>query len=368
MDVAQQAQNLPLPLRHAIQELGIAVANITKCKYTSVAGLTVVMYDLLLLLPDEIRLVWQRSKMAPSRIAYFVNRYVPPIFLLVANYQLGGFRGPLTNEVWIYLYPAFSDCRPWLAISSLVQVLTCTCATYILVLRVLALYRAGRAITIAIYVLFAISYGACLGITVEASIVLKRNAFFDPLVHICNINHTPRIFKFIFLTPIFFEILIGALTLWKCIQHAYLISNTSSAPMIYIMLRDGLIWWTLVIGLRVWNALVWVFLPQSLIYLGIYVHWALISTAVSRFFLNILDVRNPGMIDGFSTAYVTVREREVDAARKGMFTFGANSALETSPQVSPRDEYECDEFCIERDRIASGSSPRGETSPQSEVA
>ncbi|KAG8803086.1 hypothetical protein FRC18_007389 [Serendipita sp. 400] len=135
------------------------------------------------------------------------------------------------------------------------------------------------------------------------------------------------------------------------------------------MLRDGLIWWTLVIGLRVWNALVWVFLPQSLIYLGIYVHWALISTAVSRFFLNILDVRNPGMIDGFSTAYVTVREQEVDAARKGMFTFGANSALETSLQVSPRDEYEFDEFCIERDCHASGVLPRGDTSPhKSEVA
>ncbi|KAG8811927.1 hypothetical protein FRC18_003201 [Serendipita sp. 400] len=129
MAAAQQAQNLPLPLRHAIQELGVAVANITRCKYTSVAGLTVVMYDILLLMSDgwyhslsscqiqpvgyiryqsiwlktrftETRLIWQCPKMAPSRIAYFVNRYVPPIFLLVANYQLGGFRGPLTNEVW----------------------------------------------------------------------------------------------------------------------------------------------------------------------------------------------------------------------------------------------------------------------------
>ncbi|KAG8846209.1 hypothetical protein FRC20_003035, partial [Serendipita sp. 405] len=98
MAAAQQAQNLPLPLRHAIQELGVAVANITRCKYTSVAGLTVVMYDILLLMSDETRLIWQRPKMALSRIAYFVNRYVPPVFLLVANYQLGGFRGPLTNE------------------------------------------------------------------------------------------------------------------------------------------------------------------------------------------------------------------------------------------------------------------------------
>ncbi|KAG9051719.1 hypothetical protein FS842_011185 [Serendipita sp. 407] len=248
MDVAQQAQNLPLPLRHAIQELGVAVANITKCKYTSVAGLTVVIYDLLLLLPDEIRLVWQRSKMAPSRIAYFVNRYVPPIFLLVANYQLGGFRGPLTNE----LYARIAYLK-WLDYLTEQQ------------LQVLARYIFPRP---SIYLYLRNLYTSSTSITVEASIVLKRNAFFDPLVHICNTNHTPRIFKFIFLTPIFFEILIGALTLWKCIQHAYLISNTSSAPMIYIILRDGLIWWTLVIGLRVWNALVWVFLPQSLIYLG----------------------------------------------------------------------------------------------------
>ncbi|KAG8811702.1 hypothetical protein FRC19_003642 [Serendipita sp. 401] len=382
MAAAQQAQNLPLPLRHAIQELGVAVANITRCKYTSVAGLTVVMYDILLLMSDgwyhslsscqiqpvgyiryqsiwlktrftETRLIWQRPKMAPSRIAYFVNRYVPPIFLLVANYQLGGFRGPLTNE---------------LAIAPLVQLFTCTCATYILVLRVLALYRAGRAFTIAIYVLFAISYGACLGITINASIVIKKDAFFDPLVHICNIKNTPRIFRFIFLTPIFFEILIGGLTLWKCIQHAYVISHASSAPMIYIMLRDGLIWWTLVVGLRVWNALIWVFLPQSLVYLGIYVHWALVSASVSRFFLNILDVGTQGTIDGFSTAYVTVREQEVDAARKGMLMFGANSVLEIGPQTSPRDEYECDEFYTEMDRYASALSRRGKTRSRSEVA
>ncbi|KAG8827777.1 hypothetical protein FRC19_000281 [Serendipita sp. 401] len=364
MAAAQQAQNLPLPLRHAIQELGVAVANITRCKYTSVAGLTVVMYDILLLMSDETRLIWQRPKMAPSRIAYFVNRYVPPIFLLVANYQLGGFRGPLTNE----LYAHINCLRSWLAIAPLIQLFTCTCATYILVLRVLALYRAGRTFTIAIYVLFVISYGACLGITINASIVIKKDAFFDPLVHICNIKNTPRIFRFIFLTPIFFEILIGGLTLWKCIQHAYVISHASSAPMIYIMLRDGLIWWTLVVGLRVWNALIWVFLPQSLIYLGIYVHWALVSASVSRFFLNILDVGTQGAIDGFSTAYVTVREQEVDAARKGILMFDANSVLEIGPQTSPRDEYECDEFYTETDRYASALSRRGKTRSRSEVA
>ncbi|KAG8763443.1 hypothetical protein FRC15_007993, partial [Serendipita sp. 397] len=85
-------QTLPPALRNSIIEWAVALANITKCKYTSVAGLTVVMYDILLLSSDEVRLVWQRPWKNASRFAYLINRYVPPIFLIIANYQLGGFR------------------------------------------------------------------------------------------------------------------------------------------------------------------------------------------------------------------------------------------------------------------------------------
>ncbi|KAG8797468.1 hypothetical protein FRC17_007732, partial [Serendipita sp. 399] len=254
---ASQPHTIPPALAHAIHELSVALSNLTKCKYTSVAGLTVVLYDILLLLSDEVRLIWQKPRMNASRIAYLINRYVPPVFLIVANY-------------------------------------------HILVLRVLALYGAGRTLTIVIYTLFAISYGICLGITINAVIVIKEKAYFDPLVHVCNIKSTPEIFRFIFLTPVFFEILIGGLTLWKGLQHAYVISHASAAPMIHIMLRDGLIWFTSVVGLRLWNALIWVFLPQSLIYLGIYILWALVSTFVSRFFLNILNIASTEAVDGFS--------------------------------------------------------------------
>lgn len=84
--------------------------------------------------------------------------------------------------------------------------------------------------------------------------------------------------------------------------------------MLHIMFRDGLFWFTAVVGLRVWNATIWVFLPQSMIYLGIYILWALVSTFVSRFFLNILAVANAG-VDGFSEDYAGVRTKERAAAR-----------------------------------------------------
>ncbi|KAG8771393.1 hypothetical protein FRC15_003431 [Serendipita sp. 397] len=301
-------QNLPLPLRHAVQELGEGLWNLSKCRYTSVAGLTVVMYDIVLLLSDEIRLVWQRPKKNPSRIAYFINRYVPPVFLIVSNYHLSGFRGPLTNTLQELGLSSGNRLSPHLHMR------------YLLALFVLN--SADRTFTVIIYTLFAVSYGICFGITVDAAVFIQRGFYFDKLANVCNVGMTPYIFKFIFLTPIFFEILIGVLTFWKCIQHAYIISHASAAPMIHIMLRDGLIWWTLVIGLRVWNALIWVLLPHSLIYLGIYVHWALVSTAVSRFFLNILDVGSHETVDGFSAVYVTYRDKEREFARSGLNPLG----------------------------------------------
>ena len=104
------------------------------------------------------------------------------------------------------------------------------------------------------------------------------------------------------------------LTLWKAVQHAYVLSNASAAPMLYIMFRDGLFWFVAVVGLRIWNAMIWVFLPQSMIYLGIYILWSLVSTFVSRFFLNILAVANAG-VDGFSREYANERTKELAAAR-----------------------------------------------------
>ncbi|KAG8804885.1 hypothetical protein FRC18_006999, partial [Serendipita sp. 400] len=206
-------------------------------------------------------------------------------------------------------------CENWVVTSSIVQVLTAACATYILVLRVLALYRPGRASTIAIYSLFVISYGICLGVTVHA--VVNEKLYYDRLAHVCNVKSTPKSFRFIFLAPIFFEIFIGVLTFWKCFQHAYVISHASAAPILHILLRDGLIWWVSIVGLRVWNALIVVLSPISMIYLGVYIQWALVSTLVSRLFLNVIKAVNGGSEDAFSSDYADVREKERAAARGG---------------------------------------------------
>ncbi|KAG9056608.1 hypothetical protein FS842_010211 [Serendipita sp. 407] len=318
-----QPHNLPAPLLRLMEQLADAAGNLTKSKYTSVAGLTVLLYDIVLLLSDEVTLIWKRPRWSPSRFAYLINRYVPPVFLIIANYQLGGFRGQLTDNDQaakigssrLQLSRSLRQRVRHVGTLSPTSVLFLTVIPDILVLRVLALYRPGRASTIAIYSLFVISYGICLGVTVHA--VVNEKLYYDRLAHVCNVKSTPKSFRFIFLAPIFFEIFIGVLTFWKCFQHAYVISHASAAPILHILLRDGLIWWVSIVGLRVWNALIVVLSPISMIYLGVYIQWALVSTLVSRLFLNVIKAVNGGSEDAFSSDYADVREKERAAARGG---------------------------------------------------
>ncbi|KAG8760351.1 hypothetical protein FRC14_003363 [Serendipita sp. 396] len=272
-----QPHNLPAPLLRLMEQLADAAGNLTKSKYTSVAGLTVLLYDIVLLLSDEVTLIWKRPRWSPSRFAYLINRYVPPVFLIIANYQLGGFRGQLTDNLRKLGRHVFNCPGPYGSVCDI--------------------------------------YPRTTSVTVHA--VVNEKLYYDRLAHVCNVKSTPKSFRFIFLAPIFFEIFIGVLTFWKCFQHAYVISHASAAPILHILLRDGLIWWVSIVGLRVWNALIVVLSPISMIYLGVYIQWALVSTLVSRLFLNVIKAVNGGSEDAFSSDYADVREKERAAARGG---------------------------------------------------
>lgn len=191
---------------------------------------------------------------------------------------------------------------------------------------------------IALYTAFIASYGVCLGITISAVNVIHEKAGYSSLAKVCSIESTPPIFRGIFIAPVFFEVLIGILTFWKALQHAFVLSNASAAPMLYTMFRDGLFWFTAVCGLRIWNALIWVFLPQSMIYLGIYLLWALVSTFISRFFLNILSVATQN-VDGFSEDFASARTKERAAAltfvRPSVF-----AAVSEFTETTQADEYD----------------------------
>lgn len=85
----------------------------------------------------------------------------------------------------------------------------------------------------------------------------------------------------------FVEILIAVLTTWRILGHFRAIQTLSKEPIVQILTRDSVVHALAIVLLRIWNCIIWCFLPQSMLYLGIYLVWSLVSVSVSRFFLNL---------------------------------------------------------------------------------
>lgn len=63
------------------------------------AGLTLLLYDHLMTLPDEINLIW-RSRPSFSKYGFLVNRYMVPMVLTMITVEMCGFSGLfITNQV-----------------------------------------------------------------------------------------------------------------------------------------------------------------------------------------------------------------------------------------------------------------------------
>jgi len=90
-----------------------------------------------------------------------------------------------------------------------------------------------------------------------------------------------------FVIPMVFDIVVIGLTAFKACKQ---VQGESGTLILYTLFRDGLVFFFIIAALRIWNSVVWLVLPPSFMYLGVYADWALLSTLTSRFFLNLRSI------------------------------------------------------------------------------
>ncbi|KAG8759696.1 hypothetical protein FRC14_005274 [Serendipita sp. 396] len=66
-------------------------AGVTAGRYTTAAAITVVLYDILITLGDEVALVWPTS-LSLVKVLYLMNRYIAIPCLLVGAYHVAALR------------------------------------------------------------------------------------------------------------------------------------------------------------------------------------------------------------------------------------------------------------------------------------
>jgi len=135
-----------------------------KFNAVAVASLTVLVYDIVLTLPEEIEFVWN-SKMTWGKVLYFANRY-----LVLAN-QIG------TMPFWFIVDPSLRYCKVWFLLDVWTAYIFVLPAQFVIGARTFAMYNGSQKIKWLILIVFILSF-----ITViSSSILYMAKSTFSPL-------------------------------------------------------------------------------------------------------------------------------------------------------------------------------------------
>ncbi|KIO19172.1 hypothetical protein M407DRAFT_31191 [Tulasnella calospora MUT 4182] len=127
-----------------------------------------------------------------------------------------------------------------------------------------------------------------------------------------------------------YESIVFAMTLMRAIQHRR--SNEVQTPILKSLYRDQFLYYTIIIFVRTFNLLIWNFLPPSLLFLGVFFIWALVTALVSRIMLNLRDVACSNMQTDQTFFGETAYSTRIVWARH-------NSTFDTSIRtITPEDE------------------------------
>ncbi|KAI5830575.1 hypothetical protein K523DRAFT_415749 [Schizophyllum commune Tattone D] len=229
----------------------VALTNVQDSKYTYVASMTIMLYDMLLTLPEE------------------------------------------TN--WHHTYPL--SCKRAYLPPTMLGIISLTSVEFILVLRTYALYR-SKALLALLSFLCIISAATMGGVNLylRLNVIEIQNPTFPPPVQVgCIANCSLPICRHLltaFWIPFFFiETAIFVLTFRK--MQSSVVGMTNHSKLVQIFYRDGFVYYIVVMCISIANLLVWILAPNSLSYIVTSVMRSLQVTVGSRILLNIRSVR-PG--------------------------------------------------------------------------
>ncbi|PVG01973.1 hypothetical protein CPB86DRAFT_870669 [Serendipita vermifera] len=284
-----------------ISQLPYIIQNISASRYMSAVGMIVVLWDTIITLPDEVQFIWPMPFGLIKSIWIF-SRYLVPGLIIMSNYQFMEARPALTDRV----------CQVYIIFLIWIVNISFAASNWLLLLRVSALWGRRRSI---IYPLYAFYVGLYFTITVIVGVAtasMSDTLFYDPFIKVCSfMTRIPKAAIHSQWLPIIFDIVIFILTAVKAKQDNIALQRGSrqTAPVLFILFRDGGIYCVLIIALRIINFAAWAFMDESLVYVMIVFLWAMVTTLINRFYLNLRRVAYATAAAILTNA--SVRERPV---------------------------------------------------------
>ncbi|KZT37381.1 hypothetical protein SISSUDRAFT_1062842 [Sistotremastrum suecicum HHB10207 ss-3] len=265
------------------QELETVLSQMSVSRNMAYSGFTVMIYDWVLTLPDEIKLIWP-ARWSTVRVIFLVNRYLLPLLLSVDIYVWGGFDLKLTPEF----------CKVWVTLESFVIISFFASLHWIVAMRAWALWGRSQLMGSAILTAFILYFVSTCVITGESMAFIGKTVGPIPLVNIC-FGTLPSYLWAIWCPNLVFETFIFTITFVKAWRHTR--NNLTATPVLSVLYRDGFLYFVFISLASLMNLLTWAIAPAGYVLLAKYFTTSLCQVAGSRL---ILDLRAVGHRTGWS--------------------------------------------------------------------
>ncbi|RDB22957.1 hypothetical protein Hypma_009766 [Hypsizygus marmoreus] len=260
-----------------------AVADSRLTNSLAVAALTLLLYDHLISLREEVELIWKRSRWRSIlKLVYLWNRYFSAVALSVLT--IWRFYEVKTNGMYLYGFRLVSgnDKRRNHNNSGLRVGLT-----------------RSRPLLYGLILLISAEIVAMMGVDVHLILTAGKDYFhLGPVLTGCYPYFVPRFLTFYLVPSLIVSVIMFAMTLYKCLT-SFRMGLSSRMPIISLFLRDGVFWFVGVIVATVVTFMNWATMSRSarveLLNTPCVVMFSLIA---SKTLMNIRRITIQDVIDG----------------------------------------------------------------------
>ncbi|KAK0218896.1 hypothetical protein IW262DRAFT_1462467 [Armillaria fumosa] len=210
--------------------------------------MTVLIYDLLLLLPTEIDYVWLPRPVHPLLLLFTLNRYLP---LIVT--------GMIIN--WLLHEPSAAQCRQLSYVIGLLAAFGIFMSQVILMIRTYAIWDRNRVV---FWCFIGIGIFSFMPEVVGLGIQLKRGQFVRPFDHADCLGYSSNVANLLYIPVLVSETIIASLTLFKGVQHL----RRSSHPFLTELYISGMFFYACLLFITFANILVPMWAPGIALFLG----------------------------------------------------------------------------------------------------
>ncbi|KAF8151795.1 hypothetical protein B0H34DRAFT_801470 [Crassisporium funariophilum] len=225
-------------------------------KYITAAGLTLLLYDHILSLDDELNLIW-RAKQSIPKISFLLVRYGVPCALVLQTYQLG--RMPDTESAnTLYVLPI-----SWFNIAVCLGLLTTAIGNFLIMLRLWVLRDRSRKLILWTLILFVAAQIATVACAIVVLIRVNPSIVYEYKSRLCTIERR-SILGTLYAPAIIFDGIALLTIFWNALDRP----RTRHWCILKFLRRDGFNYILILFLMRLTSFLVTLFAPLHIVFLG----------------------------------------------------------------------------------------------------